>query len=128
MVSEQHYRWGRAYRDGRLVCSRVHVRIVSDVRIAPSPPTTQRLQVRFLEGVDKALQAELHQLVRSRGLRRKRLAERSDPIKIVWEEPPGLRSAGRLSCEGRLEPEVRHAATLDEIEFRLHPIDHQTAG
>ena len=38
MVFEQRYAWGRAYRDGRLVCWRVHVTIGrDDARLGLAP-------------------------------------------------------------------------------------------
>lgn len=125
VVWEQRYRWGRAYRGGRLVCARVHVVIVSDVRIAPSPPVRQQLRIRFLAGVDRTLQDELEQLARSRGMRSRRLVEQFDPVKIVWEEPPhGWGPGGRRSHVGRLEAgPIRHAASLEEVDFRLRPAD-----
>jgi hypothetical protein len=119
VVWEQRYVWGRAYRNGRLVCSRVGVTVVSDVRIAPSPPVRRQVRVRFLEGVDKALRDELEQLVRTRGMHSRRLAEQSDLIEIVWDEPHGWRGGGRRSRVGRLEPPACRFAPLEEVGFSL---------
>jgi len=119
VVWEQHYVWGRAYRNGRVVCAHVGVTIVSDVRLAPTPKIPRQIRVRFLEGIDKALREELDELVRSRGMRCRRVAERLAPIEIVWDEPHGWRTGGRRSHVGRLEPPILRSAPLGEIEFRL---------
>lgn len=121
MVWEHSYLWGRAYRDGRLVCSRVRVTVISDVRIGQSAPTPPRLRVRFLEGLDRTLRDELERLVLCRGLRRRRLAERIAPVEIVWSEPSYW--LGHQSGVGRLEPTSERCVPLEEIEFSLRPVD-----
>jgi hypothetical protein len=107
------YRSGRAYRDGTLLCSGVHVAVARDVRLAPESPLPPRIRVRFAERLDGALRGELEQLVRARGASGARLAERLAPLEVVWDEPRGPRRV-----IGRLEPpRTQRYAPLEEISF-----------
>lgn len=119
VVSEQRYAWGRAYRGGQLLCSRVSVTVVSDVRVAPGSSLPPRVRVRFLEGVDSAFRDELEELTRARGMRCRRLAENLEPVEIVWEEPNGWRTGGKRTRVGRLEPPTTHSAPLEDTGFQL---------
>jgi hypothetical protein len=60
MVLEQHSRWGRAYRNGRLVCARVHVTIGHDERLGLSarlqPPLLRCGHLREIEFALRELQ------------------------------------------------------------------------
>jgi hypothetical protein len=106
---------GRAYRDGVLICSRVHVAVTRDVRIAPDSPVALRIRVSFAERLDGALRDELERLVRARGTRGERLAETLAPLEVVWDEPRGAR---RLV--GRLQPpRTQRCGPLEEISFPL---------
>jgi hypothetical protein len=65
---EQRYAWGRAYRDGRLVCWRVHVTIGrDDARLGLAPHERRYVMARFRERLDGTLHAELVALARQRG-------------------------------------------------------------
>jgi hypothetical protein len=116
---------GRAYRDGVLICSRVHVAVTRDVRTAPDSPVAPRIRVSFAEDLDGALRDELERLVRARGTRGERLAETLAPLEVVWDEPRGAR---RLV--GRLQPpRAQRYGPLEEISFPLRAGAHaQDAG
>jgi hypothetical protein len=111
---EQRTVCGRAYRDGRVVCGRVSVTILS---VAPRAyPSPRQLRIRFLDDVDDDLFAELDRLIRARGLRKRRLAEQFEPLEIQWDDPNGPRSS-----VGRLDPPSERNAPLDSIDFRIRP-------
>jgi hypothetical protein len=65
MLLEKGYTWGRAYRDGEVVCARVQVTIERDERLG----LAGRCYVFALsqERVDGKLDTELAELVRRRG-------------------------------------------------------------
>ncbi|MCA1677920.1 MAG: hypothetical protein LC777_02695 [Actinobacteria bacterium] len=67
MALQQRYAWGRVYRDGSLVCGRVHVTIGRDDRLGLAPHERRYLAARFLDRVHPALRAELAELARRRG-------------------------------------------------------------
>jgi hypothetical protein len=48
VVFEQRYAWGRAYRDGTLVCGRVNVIVDHDVRVGLAPRERRRRFIRAL--------------------------------------------------------------------------------
>jgi hypothetical protein len=111
MVFEQRYAWGRAYRDGAVVCARVHVTIGRDARLGRE---RRYVLARFVERVDPALRTELVELTRRRGAAARRAAERMEPIEILVDDP----HRGRERILGRLEPPgVR--GELRGIEFAL---------
>jgi hypothetical protein len=112
MVFEQCYAWGRAYRDGRLVCWRVHVTIGrDDTRLGLAQYERRYVTARFRERVDSALHAELVALAR-------RVAERMDPIVIVVEDP----HRGRQRLVGRLQPPQVRGGDLCDIEFTVREL------
>lgn len=119
MVSEQQrYAWGRAYRDGSLVCGRVHVKISRDVRLGLAAHERRRyVAARFLDRVHPDLHAELAELARRRGSAARRAAERIEPIAIVIDDP----CLGRERIVGRIEPpQVRLCfGALGDVEFGL---------
>lgn len=111
------YRLGRAYRDGALICSRVHVAVVRDERIAPERRVPPQIRVCFDEPLDKALRGELERLVRARGARGDRLAETLAPLEVVWDEPRGPRRViGQLA-----PPRTQRSAPLEAISFPVRP-------
>jgi len=122
VTSERRFRWGRAYRDGRLVAIRVYVTIIEGACTAASPTAAPRLRVRvrFVQGIDKDLRQELEDLVSGQ---RKQSAS-SPPIKIVWEEPPrGWEPGSRQTHEGRLQAPQGRFALLEEVDFRLRFVE-----
>lgn len=116
VVFEQRYAWGRAYRDGRLVCARVHVTIGrDDVRLGLAPHERRYVTARFRERLDRDLHAELLQLVRCRGAAARRVADRMEPVVIVVDDP----RHGRQRMIGRLEPPHVRGGDLWDIEFAV---------
>jgi hypothetical protein len=55
MVLTQRYAWGRAYRDGSLVCGRVHITIGRDDRLGLAPHERRYVAARFLDRLHPAL-------------------------------------------------------------------------
>jgi hypothetical protein len=75
VVFEQSHAWGRAYRDGKLVCGRVRVTVARDGRLGLAPHERRYVTARFRERLDGGLHAELLALVRRRGAAARRVAE-----------------------------------------------------
>jgi len=119
MVLEQRYGWGRAYRDGRLVCWRVHVTIGrDDDRLGLAPRERRYVTARFRDRLDRDLHAELAQLVRRRGAAARRIADRMEPIVIVVDDP----RHGRARVVGRLQPPQVRGGNLGDIEFAVREL------
>jgi hypothetical protein len=116
---EQRYAWGRAYRDGRLVCWRVHVTIgCDDARLGLAPRERRYVTASFRERLDRDLHAELVQLVRRRGAAARRIADKLEPIVIVVDDP----RHGRQRVVGRLQPPQIRGCDLREIEFAVREL------
>lgn len=116
--SEQRTGWGRAYRDGRLVCGRVHVTLGHDVRLGLTQRERHHVRLRFHEPLDDEIRAELAQLARRRGATARRIADSAREIAIVLDGPRG----GCVRISGRLQPpQVRHGR-LRDIEFDLRDL------
>ena len=98
MVFEQRYTWGRAYRDGSLVCGRVHVTFRRDDRLGLAAHERRYVVARFLDRLHPTLRSELEELARRRGAAARRAAERMEPIVIVVDDP----RHGRDRIVGRL--------------------------
>ncbi|MGI9100139.1 MAG: hypothetical protein ACR2H2_16880 [Solirubrobacteraceae bacterium] len=115
MVFEQRYSWGRAYRDGQLVCARVHLTIGRDGRLGLARHERRYLAARFVERLHPTLRAELTELARRRGAAARRAAERMDPIEVIFDD-------GRLGSQriiGWVQPPQLRYGELREIEFGL---------
>jgi hypothetical protein len=116
VVFEQLYSWGRAYRDGALVCGRVHVTIGrDDDRLGLTHRERRYVLARFSERLDSTLHRELRELAERRGHAARRVAERMEPIQIVVDDP----RRGRVRITGRIEPPQMRCGDLREIEFGL---------
>jgi hypothetical protein len=115
MVFEQRYAWGRAYRDGAVVCARVHVTIGRDARLGLARHERDSVAVRFEERLDPVLRGELAELARRRGAAARRSAERMAPIEIVLDDP----RRGRQRIVGRVQPPQVRCRDLRGIEFPL---------
>jgi hypothetical protein len=117
MATEQRHAVGRAYREGSLVCGRVHVTFRRDDRLGLAPHERRAVVARFLDRVHPDLRAELAELARRRGSAARRAAERIEPIAIVIDDP-GL---GRERIVGRIEPPQQRLCfgALSDIEFGL---------
>lgn len=119
MIFEQRYAWGRAYRDGRLVCWRVHVTIGRDeARLGLAPQERRYVTARFRERIDSGLHAELVALVRQRGAAARRVADGMEPIVIVVEDI----HRGRQRMVGRLQPPQVRGSDLCDIEFAVREL------
>ena len=120
MVFEQRYAWGRAYRDGTLVCGRVHVIVDHDVRVGLAPRERRRRYIRaaFLERVEPTLRDELAAVARHRGAAARRAADRMDPIEVVIDDP----HRGRQRIVGRVQPPQQRHGDLAEIEFSMREL------
>lgn len=115
---ERHYGWARAYRDGRLVCDRVEVRIGHDSdRVGPAARERRYVVARFLERVDPALRGELTALVARRGAAAKRIAEHLAPITLVIDT-----ADGPLRLAGRLQPPHLRLGELRDVEFTIREL------
>jgi hypothetical protein len=108
-----HWRIGRAYRAGRLVCGCVHVTVSLDDRLRLTERERRMVRVRFHEPVDDDLHAELTALARRRGTASHRAAERIDPIELVIDNP----ESEHEHMIGALQAPQRHHGQLREIEF-----------
>ncbi len=119
MIHEQRYAWGRAYRNGRLVCWRVRVTIGrDDVRIGLAPQERRYVTASFRERLDRELHAELVALVRQRGAAAWRVAERMEPIVIVVDDV----HRGRQRVVGRLQPPQLRGVDLCDVEFAVREL------
>jgi hypothetical protein len=120
MVFEQRYGWGRAYRDGTLVCGRVHVIVYHDVRVGLAPRERRRRFIRaaFIERVDPTLRDELAAVARRNGAAARRAADRMKPIEVVVEDP----QRGRQRIVGRVQPPQQHCGDLAQVEFGVREL------
>jgi hypothetical protein len=119
VIFEQRYAWGRAYRDGHLVCWRVRVTIGrDDVRLGLAPHERRYVKACFRERLDGGLHAELVALARQRGAAGWRVAERMEPIVIVVDDP----HRGRQRMVGRLLPPQVRGGDLCDIEFAVREL------
>jgi hypothetical protein len=115
MVFDERQAWGRAYRDGSLVCGRVHVTFGRDDRLGLTPRERRYVIARFQDRLHPALRSELAELTRRRGAAARRAAEDMDPIVIVVDDPRHERDR----VVGRLEPPQTRRGDLREMGFRL---------
>jgi hypothetical protein len=111
--STGHWRIGRAYRAGRLVCGCVHVTVSFDERLGLTERERRIIRVRFHEPVDDDLRAQLTELARRRGTASHRAAERITPIELVVDDP----RSEHERIVGGLQPPQRRHGQLREIEF-----------
>jgi hypothetical protein len=114
-IFEKRHAWGRAYRDGSLVCTRVHVTFRRDDRLGLAPHERRYVAARFLDRVHPDLRDELAELARRRGAAARRAAERIEPIVVVIDDPLN----GRERIVGRIEPPHVRRSHLGDVEFGL---------
>jgi hypothetical protein len=107
--------WGRAYRDGSLVCGRVHVTFGRDDRLGLAPRERRYVVARFQDRLHPTLRAELAELVRRGGAAARRAADRMEPIVLVVDDP----RHGRDRIVGRIEPPQTRRGDLRDVEFGL---------
>jgi hypothetical protein len=104
-----------ACRDAEVVCGRVELTVATDTRLGLTASEHRSFTVRFLDGVEAGLRAELAQLVRRRGAVARRAAERMEPIEVVFDDP--LRGLQRIV--GAIQPPQRHHGELHHVQFGL---------
>jgi hypothetical protein len=114
-IFEKRYAWGRAYRDGSLVCTRVQVTFRRDERLGLTPHERRYVAARFLDRLHPDLRAELADLTHRRGASARRAAERIEPIVVVIDDPLN----GRERIVGQIEPPQVRRGELGEVEFGL---------
>jgi len=119
VVFEHRYPWGRAYRNGRLVCGRVNVTIGRDSRLGLAPQERRYIVARFEERLDPDLRRELSALVRRRGAAAARIAELLEPIEVVVEDP----NRGPQRLTACIRPPQLRGGMLRDVEFTLHEVD-----
>jgi len=105
-----------ACRDAEVVCGRVELTVATDTRLGLTARERRSFTVRFLDGVEARLRAELTELVRHRGAVARRAAERMEPIEIVFDDP----RLGLHRIVGAIQPPQRHHGELHHVQFGLH--------
>ncbi len=108
-----------ACRDTEVVCGRVELTVATDTRLGLTARERRCCTVRFLDGVEAGLRAELTQLVRRRGAVARRAAERMDPIELVFGDP----DLGLQRIVGCIQPPQARNGDLHEIEFDLRRVE-----
>ncbi|MGH2942924.1 MAG: hypothetical protein ACRDLN_09175 [Solirubrobacteraceae bacterium] len=104
-----------ACRDAEVVCGRVELTVAIDARLGLTAHERRSFTVRFLDGVEAGLRAELTQLVRRRGAVARRAAERMEPIEVVFEDP----RSGLQRLTAWIQPPQRHHGELHDVQFGL---------
>jgi hypothetical protein len=118
--TERHVAWGRAYRNGQLVCPCVRITVGHDDGLGLTRRERRYVIARFQDRLDGQLRTELIELTRRRGAAAYRAAERIDPIELVLEEPGN----GCQRIVGRLQPpQLRHGGGLRDIEFGVRELE-----
>jgi hypothetical protein len=115
---ERRYAWGQAYRDGSLICGRVHVTFGRDDRLGLAPRERRNVVARFEDRLHPTLRSELTELARRRGAAARRAAERIEPIVILVGDP----RHGRERIVGRLVPPQVRRGDLRDVEFGLREL------
>ena len=104
-----------ACRDSAVICGRVELTVAADARLGLTPRERRSFTLRFLDGLQPGLRAELTKLVSRRGAAARRAAERMQPIEIVFDDP--LRGLQRII--GSIQPPQRRNGDLRDIQFGL---------
>lgn len=117
-VFERRYAWGQAYREGSLICGRVHVTFGRDDRLGLAPRERRNVVARFEDRLHPTLRSELTELARRRGAAARRAAERIEPIVILVGDP----QHGRERIVGRLVPPQVRRGDLSDVEFGLREL------
>jgi hypothetical protein len=114
-----------ACRDTEVVCGRVELTVATDTRLGLTARERRSFTVRFLDGVEAGLRAELTQLVRRRGAVARRAAERMEPIELVFGDPHLVARSGPTLQRiiGCVQPPQARNGDLHEIEFDLRRLE-----
>ena len=118
MADGTRYVWGQVYRDGLLICDRVRVTLARDDQPGAAPHQRRTVIARFDGRLHPTLRTELTQLTDCLGTAGRRLAERLEPIVLLFGDP----HHGRERIVGRLLPPQAPSTDLREIEFRLREL------
>lgn len=114
-IDGRRHAWGQAYRDGSLVCGRVHVTFGRDERVGLAPRERRTVLARFEDRLHPALRAEL---ARRRGAAAQRAAERMEPIVLMVGDP----REGRERIIGRIVAPQTRRGDLRDIAFGLREL------
>jgi hypothetical protein len=101
-----------------VVCGRVELTVRADSRLGLTARERRFFTVRFVDGLESRLRAELTELVRRRGAIAQRAAERMDPIEIVFDDL--LRGLQRII--GWVQPPQRRNGDLQDVQFGLREL------
>lgn len=104
-----------ACRDAEVVCGRVELTVALDTRLGFTARERRSFTVRFLDRLEPGLRAELTQLVRRRGAVARRVAERMEPIEVVFDDP----CLGLRRIVGSVQAPQRHHGELHDVQFGL---------
>jgi hypothetical protein len=107
-----------ACRDSEVVCGRVELTVRADARLGLTGRERHLFAVRFLDGLESRLHAQLTELVHRRRAVARRAAERMEPIEIVFDDP--LRGLQRIT--GRVQPPQRRNRDLLDVQFGLREL------
>lgn len=107
-----------ACRDSAVVCGRVELIVRADLRLGLTPRERHVFAVRFLDGLEPGLRAELTELVRRRGAVARRAAERMEPIEIVFDD----RLRGLQRIMGLVQPPQQRNGDLQDVQFGLREL------
>ncbi len=118
-IDGRRHAWGQAYRDGSLVCGRVHITFGRDERLGLAPRERRTVLARFEDRLHPALRAELAELARRRGAAARRAAERMEPIVLTVGDP----RESRERIVGRIVPPQTRRGALRDIPFELRELD-----
>jgi hypothetical protein len=113
--TDGRHRWAHACRDGEVVCGHVELTVRTDTRLGLTAGERRRLAARFVESLHPLLQDELEELVHRRGAACCRVAERIEPIELVFEDP----HRGLQRITARIQPPQTRRSELHEITFDL---------
>ena len=118
MTGGQRYAWGCAYRDGSLICGRVHLTLDRDDRHGRAPSERRTVIARFEDRVHPTLRAELDELARCQGAAARRVAESIEPIVLLLGDP----RHGQQRIVARLLPPRQRRNDPREVEYRLREL------
>ncbi len=118
MAREHHH--GRAFRRCELVCGRVIFTVVrNDDRLGFAPRERSYVMARFVDELDPKLRNDLRTLARRRGAAAKRIAERLEPVELVFTGSDGAERRVSARIQPAVQPLQLRGGSLHEIEFGL---------
>jgi hypothetical protein len=118
MAGDKRHAWGQAYRDGSLICDRVHVRLDRNRPAGAAPPQRRTVITRFEGCLHPTLRAELTELALCHGTAARRVAERIKPVVLLLGDPRHERER----IFGQLLPPTTHRDDLRDVEYRFREL------